>query len=183
MATKSGVMARRDNDVWPLIGEGAAGASDAKFVDGVGIVELYAALKQGQSVKQWYSEHSSMLANIDVRRFITFGIIKGFLYRVHKYAYATGSGRAANATKTSGNSSGHGETLPAASMSSEMRFSDDEDGYSEKDEDEFVDEKTLSRYLDGTHCFDQICTELEISERKLTARLKRYPGEVQIIHR
>jgi hypothetical protein len=48
---------------------------------------------------------------------------------------------------------------------------------------EEVDDRVLERYLDGTHCFDQICTELELSERELTARLKRYPGEVLILHR
>jgi len=26
-----------------------------------------------------------MLAGIDVRRFISFGVIKGFLYRLHRY--------------------------------------------------------------------------------------------------
>ncbi|KAJ6144284.1 Nitrogen permease regulator [Penicillium chermesinum] len=59
-------------------------------VDGVGLVELYAGLRQGVSVKRWYSAHSRALANIDIRRFITFGVIKGFLYRVHKYAISTG---------------------------------------------------------------------------------------------
>jgi hypothetical protein len=53
----------------------------------------------------------------------------------------------------------------------------------EDDEDEFIDDRTLAKYLDGMHCFDQICTELEISERELTSRLKRYQGEVLIIHR
>lgn len=57
------------------------------------------------------------------------------------------------------------------------RSNDDED-----DEDD-IDDRTLSKYLDGVHCFDQICTELEISEKELMSRLKRYPGEVQIIHR
>lgn len=55
------------------------------------------------------------------------------------------------------------------------------EGYGE--EDDFIDDKSLVKYLDGMHCFDQICTELEVSERELTARLKRYPGEVLIIHR
>jgi hypothetical protein len=53
----------------------------------------------------------------------------------------------------------------------------------EDDEDEFIDDRALAKYLDGMHCFDQICTELEISERELTSRLKRYQGEVLIIHR
>lgn len=32
--------------------------------------------------------HSSLLSGIDIRRFITFGKIKGFVYRCHKYAIA-----------------------------------------------------------------------------------------------
>ena len=53
----------------------------------------------------------------------------------------------------------------------------------DEDDEDYIDDKTLSKYLDGMHCFDQICTELEISEKEFTARLKRYPGEVLIIHR
>jgi hypothetical protein len=52
-----------------------------------------------------------------------------------------------------------------------------------EEEEEVVGDEVLGRYLDGTHCFDQICTELEMSERELTARLKRYPWEVLILHR
>ena len=49
---------------------------------------LYTALKQGLTVKHWCVENISHLARVDVRRFITFGVIKGFLYRIHKYAVA-----------------------------------------------------------------------------------------------
>jgi hypothetical protein len=208
-------------DIWPLVG-GSDSHKVTKeredIVDGVGIVELYAALKQGQSVKQWYSQHSHQLANIDVRRFITFGIIKGFLYRVHKYAYATGY-PAPTPPKTSVARSGSVDLLspippvraPSISISNnygsssnsyhqrlveeaererEREREEDDDG-SAVDEDEDDDESDLeggsgglpSRFLDGMHCFDQICTELEISEKDLTGRLKRYPEEVQIIHR
>lgn len=52
-----------------------------------------------------------------------------------------------------------------------------------EEEDEIVGDEVLGKYLDGTHCFDQVCTELEMSERELTARLKRYPWEVLILHR
>lgn len=228
-------------EIWPLMGDPedvvANGNAKAKattdvpetdaspavqglrVVDGVGIVELYAGLKQGQSVKQWYSHHSRELANIDIRRFITFGVIKGFLYRVHKYACATGqpapaprtssivpahastgpSSRATTGNNTPYAPSSVGEDTPlsaaarrdtsgerAASLQSGSRSGigagSVPSGLFDEDEDE-IDDRTLSKYLDGTHCFDQICTELEISERELTARLKRYPGEVLIIHR
>ena len=190
------------------------------IVDGVGIVELYASLKQGQSVKQWYSQHSRQLANIDIRRFITFGVIKGFLYRVHKYACATGqpapiprnssfatthvstgpSSRVTTGNNTPYEASSVGDEAPLSAASrhdaSRERASSFHSGSRgvfgngsapsgdfEDDEIDEIDDRTLSKYLDGTHCFDQICTELEISERELTIILKRYPGEVLILHR
>lgn len=225
-------------EIWPLMGDPEDADEDGntkstldvpetaaspagqgpKVVDGVGIVELYASLKQGQSVRQWYSQHSRELANIDIRRFITFGVIKGFLYRVHKYACATGHPAPAPRTSniipvhstgpssrvTTGNNTPYaassvGEDTPLSSAArrdtsrerapslqsgSRSGFGPGSvpSGMFDDDEDE-IDDRTLSKYLDGTHCFDQICTELEISERELTARLKRYPGEVLIIHR
>ncbi|EAW23308.1 nitrogen permease regulating protein NPR2 [Aspergillus fischeri NRRL 181] len=200
-----------------------------ELVDGVGIVELYASLKQGQSVRQWYAQNSRKLAHIDIRRFITFGIIKGFLYRVHKYAYATGqpapqlksshhyhnsqsqppSGPSSRGPGTGTNSpyasSVGDDAAPIAQQQQQQHHQHQHSGqrgdharehatsvhsgsrsavvFDDEDEEELVDNKTLSKYLDGMHCFDQICTELEISEKDLTAALKRYPGEVLIIHR
>lgn len=168
-----GVAAMEPNDVFPL-------NASKEMVDGVAIVELYAALRQGQSVKQWHAEWRGQLVNIDVRRFVTFGVIKGFLYRVHKYAYVSGprtgspqgvKNAAAGGRASEGRHAGYADTLG----------SDEEDDGDEEEGDE-VDAKVLARYLDGTHCFDQICTELNISEKELTFKLKRY-GEVQIIHR
>ncbi|RAL00432.1 nitrogen permease regulating protein NPR2 [Aspergillus ibericus CBS 121593] len=190
--------------------------TELQLVDGVGIVELYASLKQGQSIKQWYLQHSRKLAHIDIRRFITFGIIKGFLYRVHKYAYATGnpapplkSSHYHHASTTFHSPSGPSSRGPGTGANSPYASSAGDDPapivqhegtglptsvYSgsrpativtiegEEEEDD-IDDKTLSKYLDGMHCFDQICTELEISERELTIRLKRFPGEVLILHR
>ena len=101
------------------------------------LVELYCSLKQGLSVRSWCLENAEVVGVLDVRRFITFGVIKGILYRVHKYAVATGSIENA------------GE---------------------------------LEKFLDGTHCFDEICTELIIGERELLTRLKVL-GDIQIIQR
>lgn len=252
------------DDVWPLVGPSVTethpssklGILDTDtttrdIVDGVGIVELYASLRQGQSVRQWYLQHSRQLANIDVRRFITFGIIKGFLYRVHKYAYATGEpappppppkphttnnnlaplsfssasrsggtkspyaasviddtalvtpplsvgnsrpvseqgdghSRNASASFHSGTGSGTGTAHPNANANAQgslARSGAPASLFDDEEEDDPEIDKTLSKYLDGMHCFDQICTELEVSEKELTARLKRCPGEVLILHR
>ncbi|KAJ6125339.1 Nitrogen permease regulator 2 [Penicillium samsonianum] len=213
-------------EIWPLLGPEENPSTSPTtpntlhkpaIVDGVGLVELYASLKQGQSVKQWYAAHSRSLANIDIRRFITFGVIKGFLYRVHKYACATGqpsppprtssftptalSSRATTGTNTPYAVSSVSEDAPISAVarrgSSRERagsvVSGGRNGYGNgsagapsafwEDEEEVVGDEVLRKYLDGTHCFDQICTELEMSERDLTARLKRYPWEVLILHR
>ncbi|KAJ5654561.1 Nitrogen permease regulator [Penicillium lividum] len=231
-------------EIWPVLGDAEDKHSPdttnptqqgPSVVDGVGIVELYAALKQGQSIKQWYSQRSRELANIDIRRFITFGVIKGFLYRVHKYACATGQpapatrnpsplvpGTAAgtngpntpaylstgpSSRATTGNNTPYatsvGEEAPISAVGgrqegSHERASSFHSGsrsgvriagnasltlFEEDEGEDGIDERLFGRYLDGTHCFDQICTELEISERELTGRLKRFPGEVVIIHR
>ncbi|BCS08117.1 nitrogen permease regulator Npr2 [Aspergillus luchuensis IFO 4308] len=193
--------------------------TEPQLVDGVGLVELYASLKQGQSVKQWYLQHSRQLAHIDIRRFITFGVIKGFIYRVHKYAIATGNPAppmksshyhhhsSPSLHPPSGPSSrgpGTGTNSPYATSAGDdpAPIAQHDGGPSHhstsvysgsrpativtlegEEEENDIDDKTLSKYLDGMHCFDQICTELEISERELTARLKRFPGEVLILHR
>ena len=49
------------------------------------ILALYTSFHQGQTVKSWCIEHQASLSGVDIRRFVTFGVIKGFLYRVHKY--------------------------------------------------------------------------------------------------
>ncbi|EEP81746.1 conserved hypothetical protein [Uncinocarpus reesii 1704] len=219
------------DDIWPKMGKDdkrTYGRSNhqAQIVDGVGIVELYASLKHGQSVKQWCLEHMRELANIDVRRFITFGVIKGFLYRVHKYPFATGQPAqaattiATTVTSTTNNGTQQISFLPGSPSYTRNRLgstasgietissshsrrrksapligpvepyphsayhSGDEDEDEDGDEDGAgIEDKILTKFLDGMHCFDEICTELEISEKELTARLKRYPREVLIIQR
>ena len=201
------VMADDEDDVWPLTNNG-------KRVDGVGIMQLFATLRQGQSVREWYTNNSNALANIDMRRFITFGVIKGFLYRVHKYAFAPGEGFSGNGHSHSKSLSlrkgaiGYGHrnvksingdhtTAPAIprSMASELHFAEENERGSTRtltlgaesdsgtDDEDWIGEERLGRYFDGSHCFDQICTELEISEKELLDRIKAFPGEVLVIHR
>ncbi|CAG8494827.1 12101_t:CDS:2 [Funneliformis caledonium] len=49
------------------------------------LFSLYCLLKHGFTLKEWVQENQVASLNIDIRRFISFGVIKGFLYRVHKY--------------------------------------------------------------------------------------------------
>ncbi|VVT57028.1 uncharacterized protein SAPINGB_P005498 [Magnusiomyces paraingens] len=52
------------------------------------IYTLYAALHQGQTVREWFKVNKEKLRYIDVRRFLSFGIIKELIYRVNEYPVA-----------------------------------------------------------------------------------------------
>ena len=165
MAEEAVVDERRfvEEDVWPKIGHGEA-------IDGVGIVQLFANLRQGLTVREWYAQNTEMLANIDLRRFVTFGVIKGFLYRVHRYAVRTGKGGKVKGAEVDGDN--------GVRRNGRKKRREGDNG-----EEQSINERLLP-FLDGTHCFDEICTELELSERELIQRLEsRELGDVVIICR
>jgi len=139
---------------------------DRSTMIGTRLAELYLSLRQGQSVKSWSMEHVDTVPKIDVRRFITFGVIKGFLYRVHKYAFATSKRRVKGLTR---------ENFKHAKRK-------EKDGKAHRAEEHETEDMKLEKYLDGTHCFDEICTDLMISEKELLGRLKAW-GDVQILCR
>ncbi|KAF9246297.1 nitrogen permease regulator 2-domain-containing protein [Melanogaster broomeanus] len=49
------------------------------------LLHLYSRLKPGKTVFEWMESHDVDELGIDVRRFTSFGVIKGFLRRVHRY--------------------------------------------------------------------------------------------------
>lgn len=132
------------------------------------VIRLYASLRQGVPVKTWALENREALVNVDVRRFVTFGVIKGFLYRVHKYAVAP--------TSTTANR--RRSDLSREEKCSPNEGSGDLSTANETEEISMV----LATCLDGIHCFDEICTALQLPETALLERLKSF-GDVQIIHR
>lgn len=169
-------------------------------LSGTQLAELYLSLRQGLSVKSWCAEHAHAVSKMDIRRFVTFGVIKGFLYRVHKYAYATTTSTTITSSISTANNPNNRSSSSSSSKKKPPRTNlyraeihkrklkqkdgnDDEedkvhgDGYGEQQP-----EPDLARYLDGTHCFDEMCTDLMVSEKELTARLKAW-GDVQIVCR
>jgi nitrogen permease regulator 2-like protein len=56
------------------------------------LFELYCSLRQGKVLRQWMNERKALLGGIDVRRLISFGVIKGFLYRIHRYPVSLENG-------------------------------------------------------------------------------------------
>ncbi|MCO5596195.1 hypothetical protein L7F22_050255 [Adiantum nelumboides] len=49
------------------------------------LLSLYSSLRPSVTLNEWIEENDIDSVGIDVRRFVTFGVIKGFLRRVHRY--------------------------------------------------------------------------------------------------
>jgi len=54
------------------------------------LLRLFTSLATGRTLKEWLKLHMDqgfqVMEHVDVRRFIQFGLIKGLIYRIHKYA-------------------------------------------------------------------------------------------------
>ena len=138
----------------------------AMFLDGSGLVELYLSLRQGQPLNRWCHEHAEIITSgvLDVRRFVNFGVVKAFLYRVHRYAIAKSYMRSRGVTIDGDHEGMHSKRVAGSQKIPPHR------------------DPGLGKYLDGLHCFDEIRTELGIGDKELTARLKEW-GDVQIIYK
>lgn len=57
------------------------------------LCRLFTSLCTSRTLKEWLKMHAEqgfpVLNYVDVRRFIQFGVIKGLIYRVHKYAVSS----------------------------------------------------------------------------------------------
>lgn len=174
------------------------------------LIHLYTSLRQGLTLKSWVLAHLSDLAGIDVRRLITFGIIKGFLYRVHKYAIATTtagvvppapptslatstanlreSSEVATLRVSGGSGGGGGHHASQSNVHAQHpSFSlhrpsvvnqQGQSSNTHKPDAEFGEtmggENALPmlKFLDGMHCFDEICTELSLPEKLVESTVK-----------
>lgn len=151
------------------------------------ILELYSILKPGLSVADLCLAHQSQLANIDVRRFITFGVIKGFLKRMHKYALALDPPDMQVAPKTTVEdldkawrkaalSSGWA-TPPVDVVSLQEKLETEEERARHEG-------AKLVRFLDGNHCLDQICVDMGMHEKEVLGKVKSGKfGEVVVFCR
>ena len=158
------------------------------------VVDLYTSLRGGQQLREWCLAHAEQLARIDIRRFVTFGVIKGFLYRAHKYAIAL---RPADLERDLDDPVAaqreHERAWRKAAMSSGWRTPMEEKRLAETEAGMKGETQTkggigeemdllVKRYVDGMHCLDEVCTELRITEREAVRRLKAW-GDVLFVQR
>ena len=160
------------------------------------VCSLYASLSPGQSVREFVIAHRTQLSGIDVRRFITFGVLKGFVRRVHKYAVLTtpsrpahlngntdGVGLASSLKKSStGGVSNIDRAWRDAALSSGWATPPSEptraqpaerlDEAKDQMSDDTEAETRLTGLLDGRHCLDELCIAVGLSEGKVLDMLR-----------
>jgi len=132
------------------------------------VLRLFASTRHGLTVRAWCEENAAPLDGVDVRRFMTFGVVKGLLYRVHKYAVASTAAGSGDEVKIA---------VAGAAGNGEQRAGDETPTTAAPAVD-----MSMARYMDGMHSFDEICTALGISEKTVMARM-REAGEVTYIYR
>lgn len=177
------------------------------------IILLYAHLGPGLQLQEFCLTHESSLTNIDVRRLITFGIIKGFLRRIHKYALALDHHRplspvstrsviqtassSGNKSARSGPTSGdeasreYDRAWRSAALSSGWATPPSNPHPSSRsqsrrsaDQMRTEQDERLRAYLDGKCCMDQICVEMKMSEKKVLERIRSGKlGEVVLFNK
>jgi hypothetical protein len=200
------------------------------------LIKLMTTFCVGRSVMEWVRLHQEagfdVLRHVDARRLVQFGVVKGLLYRVHKYVVsksylsllATGrrpgvelGGKSKDKRATDKNQRGK-ETKGAEDEGLHMKMSrrpynnrlkvrdadeenensdgagvgiGDDDENEDKDEDEEDDEddegkvrRKMRGYVDGQHSFDQIITEMNLTDAEIMEELKSFePGDLAILYR
>ena len=129
------------------------------------LIKLMTSFAQGKSVKEWIMASQEagfdVLTYVDVRRFVQFGIIKGCLYRVHKYVVS----KKRLAGQAAGDMGPTTLVIPNGNSSKENK---------------------LQKYTDGTHHFDQIITEQNLTNDEIMDKLKTLPvpkGDLTVLYR
>ncbi|QIW98043.1 hypothetical protein AMS68_003561 [Peltaster fructicola] len=147
------------------------------------LIDLYLYLQPSLTMADFVLAHQQPLSTIDLRRMITFGVIKGFLRRVHRYAQlsepASTQDTSRPATSFKDPSADARQAWRQAALSSGWATPPSDIPASlktraPKTESELrSDEDTkLKRYLNGQHCFDQICVEMNMTEKQIMSRLQ-----------
>ena len=181
------------------------------------LIRLMTTFCAGRSVMEWVKLHQDtgldVLRHVDVRRLVQFGVIKGLLYRVHKYVVsrrylaqlATGQVTAAPSRKSSAlgagvrNGTGVSKSASASGRggshaSAETRTSSERGkegiGKGKEKEREHTAEpehpNPLRKYTDGAHCFDQIITEQNMTDSEIMEKLKSFQapaGDLAVFYR
>ncbi|KAH8917205.1 nitrogen permease regulator 2 [Atractiella rhizophila] len=149
------------------------GPSDGVPTSFVTLMHLLSLLTPSFSLSEWAQENSLHKYPIDIRRLVSYGVIKGFLRRV--YAYPIWMGHNSFTPKSPrlrvyGAPYEDGSPSFSASATNKDLWQEEEAKPEPKD---------LRKYLDGKHHTDELCLLFNISYKELEEFLIRIGGRVQ----
>ncbi|KAK9461891.1 nitrogen permease regulator 2-domain-containing protein [Lipomyces oligophaga] len=173
------------------------GAGDHKVSDlksTCDLLSLYCSLHRGQTVKDWYIEHTEELRGVDIRRFISFGVIKGLIYRIYDYPVLIDAKSLGRKIRERGRRRRRAEREGVHASDMEEADADaDAEGYRDeeevhdknsidiKEEDELMRDK-LARVIASRRPkhLDKICLKMEMTGEQVIGEISKY-GEVSIV--
>lgn len=78
--------------------EYVARSSTERRLDWPAVFELYASLRSTITLKEWLRSNYPSAKYLDIRRFISFGVVRGFLYRIHTFPFLAEENRRTSLT-------------------------------------------------------------------------------------
>ncbi|CAN6608550.1 nitrogen permease regulator 2 [Trichomonascus vanleenenianus] len=144
---------------------------------------LYKTLNQGQTVREWYMTNRKLFRGIDVRRFLSFGVIKGLIYRVYCYPIFDSTVEHHHHHHHHHHHQQHHRhqqnqpPRPTARRQSHGRTAGRMDkrtlSHGEADEEQKNIEAVISRIMNVPEHFDSICTDLRLSKEEVEMLLQK----------
>ncbi|EQC27174.1 hypothetical protein SDRG_14977 [Saprolegnia diclina VS20] len=130
------------------------------------VFSIYCALQPSVPVSQLWNTYQKSLVHIDVRRLVTFGLIHGFLRRIHRYPISIDRSQRQNMALSSSPSS---ITVAGSALNQQQRIktTPPQTGLQNKDK--------VKRMMNGEHHTDEICCANMLRYSDLEAILAAEP--------
>ncbi|KAL0483491.1 nitrogen permease regulator 2, partial [Acrasis kona] len=144
------------------------------------VLKLYCLMKPGITLGQIITNNQNLssISSINPRGLVVFGLMKGFLRRVHEYPIIVHS---LKTVASSPNFEVHDQQLSShQDQSSDLMIrSSSSEQLSNKST---LDLEAMNGLADGRHSYDEICVELSVSRRELVRMLEQHKNCYTILH-
>lgn len=147
------------------------------------LFHLYRSLHHGQTLKDWSIENSESLKFIDIRRFISFGVLRNLIYRIHSFPVSD--------TITSDSNNPTQSFSQQQKLNVELQYDnsilgESDDKFESKEDIEMDkklkhDEAFVIKCLKKVKQFDYICTEMGRSKKEVETILNNL-GDWNVIN-
>ncbi|OQR96411.1 hypothetical protein ACHHYP_15825 [Achlya hypogyna] len=131
------------------------------------VFSVYCALQPSIPVSQLWNTYQKSLVQIDVRRLVTFGLIHGFLRRIHRYPIRIDRSQRQNLALSSSPSALNVPGVSANAMTQRVKATPPSQGIRDKDK--------IKKMMNGEHHTDEICCTHLLRYSELEAILSSEP--------